>query len=95
MWLQVFKLLILRSPFLEKVSMDGPNNREVVEILKDRHSWFEELVNSVGVKFSYFIMERLDLMLLNLDSSTLNDRYMGLDSDEDFDLNDFLSFADA
>lgn len=59
MWLQAAKLLILRSPVLEKVelyqlSTFRRDTREGVwKIWQEQdHSWFEELVNSVGVELS-------------------------------------------
>lgn len=76
-------MLVLRSPFLEEVSMDGPGNSEALEILKDRHSWLEELVTSVGVKFPPFTMSTdLDLSYLYLGSGVLNVPYLGSDSDD-------------
>lgn len=51
-WLQVAKLLILRSPLLEKIKLRifSFDTRGVVRDIRQEHSWFDELVNFVGVR---------------------------------------------
>jgi hypothetical protein len=52
MWLQVAKLLILRSPFLEKVKLRifSFDTRGVVQNIREEHGWFNELAEAVGVR---------------------------------------------
>lgn len=61
-WFQLAKLLILHSPFMEKVKLRlfGLDVEDVAEDIRKHNGWFYKLVNTAGVRFCSIHMHLME-----------------------------------